>query len=109
MLEYLLAHDSLIIFLVTAGAAALGYVLRKLHLFEETVEHVKKHNEAIKHLDSEVVELERKLITFGSDLRVLASNVDSLKAMVKESSGKIDLLQSTIFSTRIRDLEQKSL
>lgn len=106
-MEYILKHEGLTIFFVSVLFSIFAYVLRKIHVFELTVENVKKHEEIIQHLDSELVELERKLITFGSDLRVLASNVDTLKIMVKESSSKIDLLQSTIFATRIRDLEKQ--
>ena len=102
MLEYLLAHDSLIIFLVTAGAAALGYVLRKLHLFEETVGSVSKHNETIKHLDSELIELERKFVAFNSEIKVINNLLELLKQGVYESNSKIDLLHKFILESKNR-------
>lgn len=107
MLEYLMQHDGVVIALASAITMMMGYVLKKIVALDKYIEKTDKHSEVIEHLDSEVTKLERSIIVITGDMKVVNTNLETLKVMFKEFNAKIELLQSSMMVFKIGSLNKE--
>lgn len=106
MLEYLIQHDGVVIALASAITMVIGYILKKVTALNKYIEKTDKHSEVIEHLDSEVTKLERSIIVITGDMKVVNTNLETLKIMFKEFNAKIELLQSSMMVFKIGNLNK---